>query len=177
MRLTVIIRTLGVLFLLFSTTLLPPIAISIETRKEVGESYSAVAGFFRQYELYYVVADERDVIRVRTNFRGEDVYLYPLRTPRDRARRALVEYAEAMNRLAAVPEFYNAGTGNCTTTSKRPSRCWSARRKAGCAGGPTLTMRSTTIQSSGSGWKCGARRGTCSTAVRPPGPWNWDRPP
>ena len=58
------------------------IAISIETRKEVGESYSAVAGFFRQYELYYVVADERDVIRLRTNYRGEQVYLYPLRTPR-----------------------------------------------------------------------------------------------
>jgi hypothetical protein len=92
------------------------LAISIETRKEVGETYSAVAGFFRQYELYYVAADERDVIRVRTNYRGEDVYLYPLRTPRDRMRRALLEYAEAMNRLAVVPEFYNAGTGNCTTT-------------------------------------------------------------
>jgi hypothetical protein len=92
------------------------LAISIETRKEVGETYSAVAGFFRQYELYYVAADERDVIRVRTNYRGEDVYLYPLRTPRDRARRALLEYAESMNRLALVPEFYNAGTGNCTTT-------------------------------------------------------------
>lgn len=92
------------------------LAISIETRKEVGETYSAVAGFFRQYELYYVAADERDVIRLRTNYRGEDVYLYPLRTPRDRIRRALLEYAEEMNRLAAVPEFYNAGTGNCTTT-------------------------------------------------------------
>jgi hypothetical protein len=92
------------------------LAISIETRKEVGESYDAVAGFFRQYELYYVVADERDVIALRTNHRGERVYLYPLRTPRDRARRALLEYAEAMNQLAAEPEFYNAGTGNCTTT-------------------------------------------------------------
>ncbi|TMB44280.1 MAG: DUF4105 domain-containing protein [Deltaproteobacteria bacterium] len=92
------------------------LAISIETRKEVGETYSTVAGFFRQYELYYVAADERDVIRVRTNYRGEDVYLYPLRTPRDRVRRALLEYAESMNRLAVVPEFYNEGTGNCTTT-------------------------------------------------------------
>jgi hypothetical protein len=92
------------------------LAISIETRKEVGETYSAIAGFFRQYELYYVAADERDVIRLRTNYRGENVYLYPLRTPRDRARRALLEYAEAMNLLAMGPEFYNAGTGNCTTT-------------------------------------------------------------
>jgi hypothetical protein len=92
------------------------LAISIETRKEVGETYSAIAGFFRQYELYYVAADERDIIRLRTNYRGEDVYLYPLRTPRDRMRRALLAYAEAMNRLATAPEFYNAGTGNCTTT-------------------------------------------------------------
>ncbi len=61
----------------------PPLAISIETRKKVGQEYSAVEGFFKQYELVYVVADERDVIRLRTNYRGEHVYLYPLRTPRD----------------------------------------------------------------------------------------------
>ena len=92
------------------------LAVSIETRKEVGETYSPVAGFFRQYELYYVAADERDVIRLRTNYRGEHVYLYPLRTPRDRVRRSLLQYVDAMNRLARAPEFYNAGTGNCTTT-------------------------------------------------------------
>jgi hypothetical protein len=92
------------------------LAVSIETRKEIGESYSAIAGFFRQYELYYVAADERDLIRLRTNYRGEHVYLYPLRTPRDRVKRGLLEYVDAMNRLAAEPEFYNAGTGNCTTT-------------------------------------------------------------
>jgi hypothetical protein len=92
------------------------LAVSIETRKEVGESYSAVAGFFRQYELYYVAADERDVVRLRTNYRGENVFLYPLRTPRERVRHALVEYVNDMNRLAAAPAFYNAATGNCTTT-------------------------------------------------------------
>ena len=92
------------------------LAVSIETRKEIGETYSAVAGFFRQYELYYVAADERDVIRIRTNYRGEDVYLYPLRTPRERARHGLLGWVDAMNQLAATPEFYNAGTGNCTTT-------------------------------------------------------------
>jgi hypothetical protein len=92
------------------------LAVSIETRKEVGETYSAIAGFFRQYELYYVVADERDVIRLRTNVRGEHVYLYPLRTPRDRARRALLQYVSSFNALATEPQFYNAGTENCTTT-------------------------------------------------------------
>jgi len=95
------------------------IAVSIETRKEVGETYSAVAGFFKQYELYYVVADERDVIRLRTNYRGEHVYLYPLRTPRERVRRGLLQYVAAINHLAETPEFYNAGTENCTTTIRR----------------------------------------------------------
>jgi len=91
-------------------------AVSIETRKERGETYSAVAGFFKQYELYYVAADERDVVRLRTNYRHEQVYLYPLRTPLERARAALLQYVRAMNELAARPQFYDAATQNCTTT-------------------------------------------------------------
>lgn len=92
------------------------LAVSIETRKETGESYSAVRGFFRQYELYYVIADERDVVGVRTNHRREDVYLYPLRTPPVRARAILLDYLEGINRLAEQPKWYNALTYNCTTT-------------------------------------------------------------
>ena len=92
------------------------LAVSIETRKEVGERYSAVAGFFRQYELYYVVADERDVVGLRTNYRHEDVYLYRLRTPPVRARALLLDYLKAVNRLAAQAKWYNALSDNCTTT-------------------------------------------------------------
>jgi hypothetical protein len=92
------------------------LAISIETRKETGESYSAVRGFFRQYELYYVVADERDVVALRTNHRNEDVYLYPLRTPPARARAILLDYLKGINRLAERPKWYNALSTNCTTT-------------------------------------------------------------
>ncbi len=95
------------------------LAVSIETRKEKHESYSAVRGFFRQYELHYVVADERDVIRVRTNHRGEDTYLYRLSTPRDTARALLIDYLEEINRLAHHPRWYNALTHNCTTTIRR----------------------------------------------------------
>jgi hypothetical protein len=94
----------------------PPLAISIETRKERGESYSALLGFFRQYEVYYVVADERDLIGLRTNHRGEQAFLYRLRGPGDFARRLLVSYLEELNRLAAEPRWYNALTHNCTTT-------------------------------------------------------------
>jgi hypothetical protein len=65
------------------------LAISIETRRRVGQGYSAVGGFFRQYPIYYVVADERDVIRLRTNYRGENVYLYRLLRARGEMARAL----------------------------------------------------------------------------------------
>jgi hypothetical protein len=93
-----------------------PLAISIETRKTKGESYSALRGFFHQYELYYVVADERDLIGLRTNYRGEQVYLYRLRVHPPDARALLVDYLEQVNRLADRPEWYNALTQNCTTT-------------------------------------------------------------
>jgi hypothetical protein len=92
------------------------LVVSIETRKEKGESYSAVRGFFRQYELYYVVADERDVAGVRTNYRNEDVYLYRLRMPPPRARALLLDYLESINGLSRQPEWYNALKHNCTTT-------------------------------------------------------------
>jgi hypothetical protein len=98
------------------------LAISIEARKEVGESYSAVRSFFRQFELYYVVGDERDLIGVRAGQRDEDLFLYRLRAPPAAARALLVSYLEEINRLAERPEWYNAITHNCTTRIQRHVR-------------------------------------------------------
>jgi len=94
------------------------LAISIETRKEKGESYSTLAGFFRQYELYYVVADERDVIRVRTTYRQpqEDVYIYRTRVRPRNIRRIFLDYIETINDMHAHPRYYNTLTTNCTTS-------------------------------------------------------------
>ena len=92
------------------------LAISIETRKEKGESYSALWGFFHQYEVYYVVADERDLVGLRTNYRGEQVYLYRIRATAPQARALLIDYLRQVNQLADHPEWYNALTQNCTTT-------------------------------------------------------------
>jgi hypothetical protein len=93
------------------------LAVSIETRKERGESYSTLAGFFRQYELVYIVADERDVIGVRTTYREpqEDVYVYRVRGPLANARRVFLDYVKSMNELRARPQHYNTLTTNCTT--------------------------------------------------------------
>ena len=93
----------------------PPLAISIETRKQKGQEYSAIEGFFRQYEIIYVAADERDIVRVRTNYRGEDVYLYKIKATPEQARLLLMDYVGTMNALDDTPEFYNALVDNCTT--------------------------------------------------------------
>jgi hypothetical protein len=89
------------------------LAVSIETRKEKGEGYSTLRGFFRQYELYYVVADERDVIRLRTNYRHdppEDVYVYRVRGEIENGRRIFMEYVRQVNELAVRAKFYNTLT-------------------------------------------------------------------
>jgi hypothetical protein len=103
----------------------PPLAVSIEARKEKGESYSAVLGFFRQFELIYILADERDVVRLRTSYRGERVFLYRLATPRAGARALLEQYLREANALAAYPAWYNAFTENCTTAIWRNVRALS----------------------------------------------------
>jgi hypothetical protein len=92
------------------------ICISIETRKEQDESYSAVKGFFKQFELIYIVADERDVVRLRTNYRGEDVYLYRLNANPALIHEVFLDYFKQINRLAQQPQWYNALAHNCTTT-------------------------------------------------------------
>ena len=94
-----------------------PICFSIETRKQVGQSYSAVGGFYRQFELIYVVADERDVIRLRTNYRqGEDVYLFRTTMSPDQAQARFKEYVGSLNDIRDHPRWYNAITTNCTTS-------------------------------------------------------------
>ena len=92
------------------------LCISIETRKEVGEGYSAIKGFFKQYELIYIVADERDLVRLRTNYKNEDVYLYRLKANPHLMQEVFLDYFKPINRLAQEPEWYNALTHNCTTT-------------------------------------------------------------
>jgi Domain of unknown function (DUF4105) len=91
------------------------LCFSIETRKEIGESYSAIKGLFRQYEVIFVAADERDLVGVRTTYRqGETVRLYRLvKAPVSAIRATFVDYLAKLNRLKQKPEWYNAVTGNC----------------------------------------------------------------
>ncbi|WP_374382784.1 DUF4105 domain-containing protein [Dongia sp.] len=106
------------------------LAFSVETRKELGEEYSALRGFFRRYELIYIVADERDVIRLRTNYRqGEEVYLYHTTASAADARAIFLDYLGSLNQLHERPRFYNALTSNCTSN---------IRIHTAAAAGPTL---------------------------------------
>jgi Domain of unknown function (DUF4105) len=104
------------------------VAFSIETRKEKSEPYSAIAGFFKRYELIYVVGDERDLIRVRSNYRRPEelVYLYRTRMNHDNARRLFLEYVGRINQLKEQPAFYNTLTTNCTTDVWSLARALSA---------------------------------------------------
>jgi len=93
------------------------LAFSIEARYQIGQTYSSILGFFRQYELIFLAADERDVIRLRTNYRkDEEVYMYRTSVPAPIAHKLLMTYVDYLNRLQARPEWYNAVTKNCTTT-------------------------------------------------------------
>lgn len=91
------------------------LAVSVEIRKEVGEEFSPWRGLVRQYELMYVLGDERDLIGLRTNHRRDRVYLYPVRASRERIEQMLVSMLRRANALREEPEFYNSLTSNCTT--------------------------------------------------------------
>src|SRR5262245_29683608 len=104
----------GHTFLSFIFDNAPPLSISIETRPEVGEGFSPIASLFKQFELIYVVGDEKDLVGVRTNHRKESVYLYRLNSSADDARRLLLIYLARINELADRPEFYHLLSNSCT---------------------------------------------------------------
>jgi len=104
----------GHTFLSFIFDDAPPLSISIETRPEVGEGFAPIASLFKQFELIYVVGDERDLVGVRANHRREPIYLYHLNTPPENARRLLLIYLARINELAERPEFYHLLSNNCT---------------------------------------------------------------
>lgn len=91
------------------------LAWSVEVRSRKGGEFSPVADLFKSNPLVIIAADERDVVRLRSNIRGEDVQLYRLRTPPDAARAILLQYVQESNALAASPQFYNSIATNCTT--------------------------------------------------------------
>lgn len=91
------------------------VVFSVEIRKEKGESFSSVGGFFRQFELALIAADEADIVKLRTNFRDEDVHLYPVNLPQPALRTMFLQYVDLGNRISTQPEFYNTVTANCTS--------------------------------------------------------------
>lgn len=91
------------------------VAFSVEVRREKNKTYSEIGGFFKRYGLSIIAADERDVIRVRTNVRGEDDYLYRIRMPLPAMRSLFLGYVAQADSLVSKPRFYNTITVNCTT--------------------------------------------------------------
>lgn len=98
------------------------VVFSMEIRREKGEAFSEVGGFFKQFELVLIAADEHDIVRVRTNVRGEDDYVFPLKMPKEAMRSLFLSYVSAANDLVERPRFYNTVTSNCTTIVYRMAR-------------------------------------------------------
>ena len=100
----------------------PPVSISIECRPEDGEAFDPLTSMFKQFELIYVVGDERDLVRVRTDHRGEQVFLYRTRMSPEVARRLFRIYLDHINELADSPEWYHLLRNNCTLNIIRYAR-------------------------------------------------------
>lgn len=95
------------------------VAISVEIRKKKGQAYHPIKGLLNQYELMYVIADERDAIKLRTNYRKDLVYVYPARTSKEKMRELFLDMIKRANYLKDNPEFYNTLTNTCTTNIVR----------------------------------------------------------
>jgi hypothetical protein len=95
------------------------VSVSVEARKEVGESYSVWKGLLRRYELMYVIADERDMLPRRVQVYKDDVFLYPATVGPERARRLFLDMLQRSNNLRKRPEYYNTVTNNCTNNVLR----------------------------------------------------------
>ncbi len=109
-------------FVSFNFDNAPPLCISIETRPEKGEGFDPVASLFKQFELIYVVGEERDLVGVRANHRHEEVFLYRIRPRLENVRRLFLIYLERINELADQPEFYHLLSNSCTINIVRYSR-------------------------------------------------------
>ena len=97
----------------------PRLCISIEARPEVGEAFAPLQSMFKQFEMVYVVGDERDLVGSRAGHRDEELFLYPIRATPEGARRLLAVYLERINALAERPEFYHLLKNNCTVNIVR----------------------------------------------------------
>lgn len=95
------------------------VAVSAEIRKEKGEIFSALKGMLKRYELMYVIADEQDVVKLRTNYRKDPVYIYPVKTTPEKMKALFVDMLQGANNLKENPEFYNTITNNCTRVIAR----------------------------------------------------------
>lgn len=98
------------------------VVFSVEIRKQRGQQYSAIGGFFKRFDTILTAADERDIIGVRTNIRGEDDYLFPLNMSKRAMRELFLSYVAAANHLVDKPAFYNTITSNCTTIVYRMAK-------------------------------------------------------
>jgi hypothetical protein len=104
------------------------LAVSVEIRKQKGQRFSPLKGLFHTYEIMYVIGDENDLIKLRTNYRRDAIYLYPARASRDKVRDLFLSMIRRANWLYRKPEFYNSLTNTCATNLVRHINVIAPRR-------------------------------------------------
>jgi hypothetical protein len=92
----------------------PPVAVSVESRRERGEQYDALRGMINEYELIYIWGMEQDLTGRRAVLEKNQLYMYPLVGSMDSGRRLFLNLADASRELETRPRFYNTLTSNCT---------------------------------------------------------------
>ena len=103
------------------------ISVSVEVRRTRGKQFSPLAGILRQFEIMYVIADESDVIWLRTNCARNDVRLYPIKTEIEKIRSVFLDILLRVNKLSTQPEFYHTAFNNCTTNIIKHTRKFAAK--------------------------------------------------
>jgi hypothetical protein len=98
------------------------VVFSVEIRRDKQQSFSEIGGFFKEFELVVIAADERDIVRLRTNVRREQTYLFRLNLEPAVMRALFLAYVAEANALVSEPRFYHTITGNCTTVLYRMLR-------------------------------------------------------
>jgi hypothetical protein len=102
------------------------VCLSIEVRFRKGQRFSITRSLYRQQELIFLVADERDAILRRTKHGWpQEAHLYRFNAEVEELRTTFLDYVGAINGLYETPRWYHGLSANCTTSFYRfPNSRW-----------------------------------------------------
>lgn len=92
------------------------LGLSVETRRERGETYSIIGGALRSFEITHIWATEEDLVTRRVQFLNYPLTRYRLEIPAAYRSRIFLKFAEETRSLASQARWYNTISNNCTSS-------------------------------------------------------------